>query len=301
LDRGDRIGYKDTIVVGIGETRENVVSFGGDVVVDGAVEKTVFVFGGSITISGRVGEAVVGIGSEIRLKATADIQGDLVVLGGMVTKEPGSRIGGDTVSFKVGQLTGKAFGQGLAGFLSVSFWPLIIILKAANAFVWLLMAIVITALFPRQIIFASGQVRRRFWPIFWTGLLGLVIFTVFVVLAAILCLVLIGIPILLTLILAGLAVKIFGRIVLFYLVGESLARAFNRKSVSPAGGALLGLSALILIGFVPFLGFLVSTVLGILGWGLALRTKFGTMENWFQRAARPSYPVPPPPPAPPTA
>ena len=88
-----------------------------------------------------------------------------------------------------------------------------------------------------------------------------------------------------------MAVKIFGKVVLFYLIGESLARAFNRKSVTPVGGALLGLFLLTLISFAPFLGFLVSTGMNILGWGVALRTKFGTTDNWFHRGPRPDHPA----------
>jgi hypothetical protein len=302
-DRGDRVVYKDTIVVAVGESRENIIAFGSDVVVEGLVKKTVLAIGGSITVSGTVGEAVVGIGSRIKLLPQAKIDGDLVMIGGSVAKEPGSSVSGDTVSIKFGDLTGKFFGQGFAGLFSLAFWPLLIILKLVNAFIWLLVAIVVAALFPRQVVFASGRIRRQFWPIFGTGFLALVIFTVFVVFAAVLCLVLIGIPILLSLVLAGLVVKIFGKVVIFFLIGESLARAFNRKSVTPVGGALLGLFLLTLISFAPFLGFLVSTAINILGWGVALRTKFGTQENWFHRGPHehPVYPGTPAPPAPPAA
>lgn len=300
-DGGDRVGYKDAIAVAPGETRENIIAFGSDVVVEGAVKKTVLVVGGSITISGAVEEAVVGIGSRIKLLAGAEINGDLVALGGSLSKDPGALIGGDTVSLKVGDLTNKFFGQGFAGLFSLAFWPLLIILKLVNAFIWLLVAIVVAALFPGQVVYASGRIRRQFWPIFGTGFLALIIFTVFVAIAAVLCLVLIGIPILLSLVLAGMAVKVFGKVVLFYLVGESLAQAFNRKSVTPVGGALLGLFLLTIIGFAPFLGFLAATAMNILGWGVVLRTKFGTQENWFHRSPRPVYPCPPAPPAPPSA
>ncbi len=298
-DHGDRVGYKDTIVVAVGETRENIIAFGSDVVVEGTVKKSVLAIGGSITISGTIGEAVVGIGARIKLLPEAEIHGDLVMIGGSVTKEPGAGIDGDTVSLKVGQISGKFFGQGIGGLLSMAFWPLLIVFKLVNAFIWLLVAIVVAALFPHQIVYASGRLRRQFWPIFGTGLLALIIFTVFVAFAAVLCLVLIGIPILFSLILAGMVVKVFGKVVLYYLVGESLAQAFNRKSVTPVGGALLGLLLLTVISFVPFLGFLVSTALNILGWGVALRTKFGTHENWFHRGPRPVYPCAPAPPAPP--
>lgn len=299
-DGGGHGGAKDTIAVAAGETRENIIAFGSDVVVEGMVKKTLLAVGGSITLSGAVGEAVVGIGSRIKLLAGAEVHGDLIAIGGSLSKEPGAVIGGDTVSLKVGDLTNKFFGQGFAGLFSLAFWPLLIILKLVNAFIWLLVAIVVAALFPRQVVYASGRIRRQFWPVFGTGFLALIIFTVFVAISAVLCLVLIGIPILLSLVLAGLAVKIFGKVVLFFLVGESLAQAFNRKSVTPVGGALLGLFLLTIIGFVPFLGFLVATAMNILGWGVVLRTKFGTQENWFHRgsqAVRTDTPAPPCPPA----
>ena len=38
-----------------------------------------------------------------------------------------------------------------------------------------------------------------------------------------------------------------------------------------------------LIGFIPFFGFLFALVLNIIGWGVVIRTKFGTKENWFRK------------------
>ncbi len=298
-DRGARVGYKDTIIVAVGETRDNVVSFGGDIIVDGKVRKTVFALGGSITVSGEVGDAVVGIGSAITIKSSAVIKGDLVGIGGTVSKEPGFKVEGDTVYLKSSELSGKIFKEGLKGVFSVSFWPIILIFKLVSLFIWLLVGIVMAVLFPRQITFAAGELRRNFWPTFGTGLLALVCFTIFVIFATVLCLILIGIPIVLSLAVAGMIVKVFGRIVVLFLFGESLAAAFNKRSISPIAAVLLGLLVFGFIGFVPVLGFFFSFVMGIMGWGIALRTKFGTVENWFHRGPRPFVQAPPAPPAPP--
>jgi len=293
LDREDATVSRNAIVVGPGESRQNVASFGGDILVEGRVAKTVFAMGGSITIAGEVGEAVVGLGAQIRLKSTAVIRGDLVAVGGSIVREDGYQVTGDTVFFRLGRLSGQVFGKGVRGMASFSLLPLIIILKAANAFVWILLAVIVTALFHRQVVFASGQLRRRFWPVVGTGLLGLVIFSIFTAVAAVLCLILIGIPFLLAMVVAGLVVKIFGRVTLFYLVGESLAQSLRRRSVSPAGGALLGLIPLVLAGFFPFLGIFVSLAMSVIGWGIALRTKFGTTQNWFRRGPGNVPPAPP--------
>jgi hypothetical protein len=298
-ERGARIGYKDTIVVAAGETRDNVISFGGDIIVEGKVRKTVLALGGSITVSGEVGDAVVGIGSAITIKSSAVIRGDLVGLGGTVVKEPGFKIEGDTVYFKSSELSGKIFKEGLKGVFSVSFWPIILVFKLVNLFIWLLVGIVMAVLFPRQITFAASELRRNFWPTFGIGLLALVCFTIFVIFAALLCLILIGIPIVLSLVVIGLVVKVFGRVVILLIFGESLAAAFNKRSLSPIAAVLLGLVIYGFIEFIPVLGFFFSFLMGIMGWGIALRTKFGTVDNWFRRGPRPFVPAPPAPPGPP--
>ncbi len=38
-----------------------------------------------------------------------------------------------------------------------------------------------------------------------------------------------------------------------------------------------------LVGFIPFVGFLFTLVLSILGWGAVIRTKFGTTDVWIGR------------------
>jgi len=280
---GDRISYRDTIVVSPGERRDNVVTFGGDIIIEGKVRKSVLAVGGTITISGEVGEAVVGIGSRITLKSTAVIEGDLVGLGGTIEKEPGFRVDGDTVYFKGSDISSKIVKEGVKGIFSFSLLPIILIFKLINIFIWFLLILFVASLFPKQVALASNQIRTSFWSSFATGLVAIILFTLFVIISAFLCLLLIGIPLLLTLTLAGFVIKIFGKVVLFYFFGESLARAFNWHKMSALGAAMLGLVLLSFISFIPILGFLFSFVLSILGWGVAIRTKFGTTENWFKR------------------
>jgi len=283
---GDRFGYKDTIIVAAGETRENVITLGGDITVEGKVNKNVVAIGGTITISGEVDDSVVGIGTKISIKSTAVIHGDLVGLGGILEKEAGCRVDGDTVFFRTSEITGKFFKEGFKGIFSLSLLPIIIVFKLLNVFIWFLLALLVAALFPRQVALASDQVRRSFWSVFGTGLLALILYTIFIFISAVLCLILIGIPILLFLSVAGLLVKIFGRVVIFYFFGESLAKAFNRQNPSALGASLLGWLLVSFISFIPFIGFLFSLCLSIIGWGVVIRTKFGTKENAFRRAAK---------------
>lgn len=287
----DAVSYRDAIVVLPDETRDNVVSFGGDIDVQGKVRKSVLSFGGSITISGEVGDAVVGFGARITLKETAVVKGDLVILGGSIEKAPGSRVDGDTVNFKSSELFTKIFGEGFKGFFGMSFLPLIIIFKLINLIVWLLLALIVSATLSKQVTFASDQVRKAFWPTFGIGLAAQFLFGFALTVGVVLCFVLIGIPIVLSLAMGAIVVKVFGRVVLFFLIGESLSRAFHKRTITPLGASFLGALVVGILGFVPFLGFLFTGVLGIIGWGAAIRTKFGTTENWFARGSRPIQPV----------
>ena len=279
---------KRDIFVGAGETQDNVIAFGGNVVVEGRVKQSVVVFGGTIIVSGEVGEAVVGIGSSVTLKPTAVIRGDVVSIGGRLEKEPGCSITGDTVYFKASEFGSRIFKQGLfKGIFAFPLFPILLIIKLIGIFLWFIAALVVAALFPRPIARAAAAVRESFWPVFGTGLLAIVIFSGLAIFAALLCFILIGIPIAIALFWAGLIVKIFGRVVLFYVLGESLLRAFGAKNVRAVGASLMGLLIVSFVGFIPFVGFLFTLVLSILGWGAVIRTKFGTTDNWLGRKPQP--------------
>jgi hypothetical protein len=290
---GNRIGWKDTIVVTADETRDSVASFGGDVIVEGKVRRSVFAMGGTITVSGEVGDAVVGLGSRIVLKSTAVVKGDLVSMGGTIEKEPGFRVEGDTVYFKGPLFSDKAFKNGLWGLIFFPFWPIVLIFKMVNVFLWALAAFLAAMLIPKNLDRAASQVRTSFWPLIGTGILAHIVFGFLIVFAALLCLILIGVPILFALVMAGLAIKVFGRVALFYFFGQSLAKSLKWNAPSVLGASFLGLLVIEVIGFIPIIGILFQAVLTALGWGLAVRTRFGTVDNWFKkRAAAPAPPLP---------
>jgi hypothetical protein len=275
---------KKDIVVGKDEVQDNIFTIGGNVLVEGKVKKSVVALGGTIVINGEVQESVVGIGSSITLKSSAIIKQDVVSLGGTLNKEPGCVVGGDTVYFKGSEIGPKLLkGEFMKGIFSFTLIPIILIFKLISIFIWFLLAFAVAAIFPRQISFASTQIRNSFWPIFGTGFLVIIIFVGLVIFSALLSLLIIGIPILLTLIWVGIIIKIFGRVVLFYFFGESLARAFGSQKPSTIWAVMLGLLLVSILSFIPLLGFLFTFCLSIIGWGVVVRTKFGTTENWFRR------------------
>jgi hypothetical protein len=277
-----RVGAAKDITVSAGETQDKVFSLGGHVVIEGNVREDVLVIGGSITVSGEVGKSVVGIGSHIVIKSTAKIGEDLAALGGTLEKEPGCSVAGDTVYFQTRELGDRLFKDGLLeGALSLSIIPIIIVVKLVVIFLWLLVAVICAALFPKPIAFAAGEIRAHFWPALGTGLAAILVFTMCVVFAALLSFILIGIPIALALGVAGFIIKVFGRLAVFYFLGASVLGGYRSRTVSAMGAVLMGLLLFSLAGFVPVLGFLFTLVMNAVGWGIAIRTKFGSRENWF--------------------
>ncbi len=278
----ENISVKEDVFVAKDDVQDNIISFGGNVTVEGRVKENVVAFGGTITLSGEVGDTVVGLGSAITLRPTAVIKGDLVSLGGVLNKEPGCSIQGDTVYFKSSEFLSRILRGGL---FSVPLLPIVLILKLFAVFIWLLLAVVVAGLFPRQLVFASAQVRATFWPVVGTGAMSLIIFVTLILFSAFLSLVLIGIPFLLFLIAVGLAIKIFGQVVLFHFFGESLGKALGVRAPAPLLAVVLGIVIVSLISFIPFVGFLFSFCLSLIAWGVVIRTKFGSTENWFRRKA----------------
>ncbi len=271
------------IHVAPGERSEAILSFGGNVLVEGQVKGDVVVIGGSITIAGDVDQSVVGIGSHVVVKSTARITKDLAALGGTLEKEPGCSIGGDTTYFQTAEISERLFRDGhiFQGALSLSLIPIILAVKLVMIVLWLIVAVLGASLFPKPIAYAAGEIRKHFWPAFGIGLVAILVFTMAVFIAALLSIILIGIPIVLALAVAGFIVKIFGRLAVFYLLGAAALGGFRDKKVSVMGASLLGLVIFSLAGFVPVLGFLFTLVMNAVGWGIAIRTKFGSRENWF--------------------
>jgi len=272
-----KVTVKSDIYVAENEVQENVFSFGGNITIKGKVKESVVSFGGSITIEGEVGETVLGVGSDINLKSSSIIGGDVVSIGGILNKESGTIIQGDTIYFKSSK---DLFTKGI--FSPSHFFPLYFVFKLITSFIWLILAIVLALLLPRQISYASDQIKASFGPIIGTGLLSLILFIALSLLSAFLSLLIIGIPLLISLILLAIILKIFGNVIVFHFVGKSFAKLLGSRQTSLLLSIFLGFILITLLTSIPILGFIISFILTLIAWGTVIRTKFGTTENWLK-------------------
>lgn len=289
------IGYKKDILISPQSEQNQLFTWGGTVNIEGKIRKDVLAVGSEVTISGEVGDSFVGVGARVTLKPTAVIRKDLLILGGTLVREEGSVVQGDTVYFKSEELRERFLQGGVGGLLGAAYLPIVLIIKIVSLALWAVLAVIVAGLFPGNVTRAAGEMRRSFGPVLLTGLVASAAFLFLMVFAAVLSVILIGIPVLIALSFAGILIKVFGRVVVFFVAGRLTAGAFRRTSVSPIGGALLGLAVVGLLRFIPILGGALSFLLNLLAWGIALRTKFGTTDNWFRKTAAPASQAPMPP------
>ena len=106
----------DTITYRLTGTR---IALGQDVRIerDEEVTDAAIVVGGSLTVDGRVRDGVVVVGGNLYLSSTADVRGDIVLVGGTLTRDPGARLTGGVSYISFGDWARRNF----AWFPSVSF------------------------------------------------------------------------------------------------------------------------------------------------------------------------------------
>ena len=88
------------------------IAFGQDVRVerDEEVSDAAIVIGGSLTIDGRVRDGVVVVGGDLHLSATSDVRGEIVIVGGQLTRDPGARQAGSINYISFGEWSRRGFG-----------------------------------------------------------------------------------------------------------------------------------------------------------------------------------------------
>lgn len=261
-------------VVAPGETRDgDLVVFGREAVVRGAVRGTVVAVLGDVRVAGRVGKDVIALGGDVVLEAGSDVAGDLLAVGGAVKAPGGARpaVAGRVLS--VGELE-AAFAAELqtsplaarrASGLLLAFRLLLLLF-------WLGLGLLLLRVLPRPVASAAGLVPGRLATV---AAIGAAAVLSAMLLSAFLLLVL---PATAGLALAGALVailgvaKAFGLAVVFVAVGRRLTRGARRGSAFFGDPAALsvGLALLGLLSLVPVAGPLVWAVASLLGVGAAL-------------------------------
>jgi hypothetical protein len=286
-----KIVFGDNFTLKSGEKLNgDLVVFGGNVTVekDSDLNGNLVVFGGTISSNGNLNGDVVVFGGQISLAEKAVVTGDVVTIGGQLTQAEGAKIKGEVVknvSPDIKLPNGKIPPDVKVPSVNINFNPF---WTVAGIFY---RALIVAALAMLVVIFLKPQMENVSQAIVKQPVMsgGVGLLTVFggpisiVVVALVMVITLILIPVAFLVVFVGvLAIALawlFGVIALGNEVGERFTQSIN-QSWAPVLNAGFGTFMLMLvggaIGEIPCVGWLFVAVIGFVGIGAAVLTRFGT-------------------------
>lgn len=218
---------------------------------DEEVTDAAVVVGGSLVVDGRVRDGIVVVGGDLRLTATADVRGDIVLVGGQLLRDQGARHVGGVNYISFGDWSRRAFGW----FPTLQFgdfgrWLSLAGIFARVSLLAILMAVVLVV--ARPAVARSGRAAVAA-PI-RAGLVGLaaeVFFVPFLIAASIgLAITIVGIPFVAVLVPMAVVIAMFALVLGFTSLACRLGEWVEDRLGWQPGNAFLATA----IGFFLIMG-----------------------------------------------
>lgn len=284
----DQVVFGNSYTLESGETLDgNLIVFGGTaaIEVESTVRGDVVVFGGTVDSNGTITGSLVGLGGSISLGESAVVEGDVVSMGAFVSQESGAVIEGDDFDITRGTfplvlptpINTLPQGVNLPTF-APSFHPVVQVLWfIVKLFLWSALAVIVVLFLPDRAEKTARTVADQPLPAGGLGCLSAIILPILLLIMVILiCL----IPVAILVAIAAALAWAFGLITIGLEVGKRMTQAFD-WDWAPAASAGVGTFLLILVingvgAIVPCVGWLVPAIVGAIGFGAVLLTRFGT-------------------------
>ena len=269
LETGEVLSDDLVILGGMAELKEGSV-----------VEGDVILLGGELSVAGIIEGDLTAAGGIVSLQATAIVEGDFSSMGAQVERDQDADIQGEIytdqdIPFSIVPGTWRStmvMPTGIHPLFDLGWFVL-------RAILWGLLAMLVVMFVPAQ----TGRVTRAATsqPLVAGGLgiaTGLILPILLVVLAFTICLIPVS---LLGFLLLGVA-WVYGMIALGLELGMRFGRIFS-KEWQPALAACVGTLLLVIIlnglsAVLPCLGWIPKILVGALGLGGVLLTRFGTQD-----------------------
>jgi len=224
--------------------------------------ESVVVIGGDITIFGHVEESAVAIGGDIYIRKSGLIKENAVSIGGKVFIDPGGEVEGDIVDVTSSALKNVLHdmdfdhvGYGIRS-----------IVRTISLFGILIIGLIGILLFPKNFENGGEYFSDHTWRILGWGLFAILILAPMIIL---LLITIIGIPLVPVLIYVYWLSFLGGYIAIGTLLGKRLFNRFNRDR-NLVLTTMIGIFILWAGGQIPFLGWIVSSIIWMAGLGLLL-------------------------------
>jgi len=252
----------------------SVVKINDDVTIEENIKvRNVFVLRGQITISGTVEQNVVAIGGSIVLTRTAVVNGDVVALGGIIVMGKGADVHGTLT-----EINSSNISAAISDLLSDDWegWSwLFAIFSVVVFFAILILALLIVALIPKPIQVIAETIKTNTFKVSLSGLLGLLLIVPIAVLLTISVIGIVLIPLEMILVVSA---ALLGFIAVSQLIGRRVLMLIKRTGGGVIRQTFWGLITLWLIGWIPYVGWIIKVLAVVLGLGGVIMTRFGTKE-----------------------
>jgi hypothetical protein len=252
----------------------SVVKINDDVTIEENMKvRNVFVLRGQITISGTVEQNVVAIGGSIVLTRTAVVNGDVVALGGIIVMGKGADVHGTLT-----EINSSNISAAISDLLSDDWegWSwLFAIFSVVVFFAILILALLIVALIPKPIQVIAETIKTNTFKVSLSGLLGLLLIVPIAVLLTISVIGIVLIPLEMILVVSA---ALLGFIAVSQLIGRRVLMLIKRTGGGVIRQTFWGLITLWLIGWIPYVGWIIKVLAVVLGLGGVIMTRFGTKE-----------------------
>ena len=263
------------LFTGAGAESASLVKISSDVVVEENTQvKNVVVFGGQITVNGTVEQHAVAIGGSVVLGATAVVKGDVVALGGIIVEGKGSSVLGT-----ITEINSSNISAAISDILSEDWegWSWLFAIFSVIIFIgMLIVALLLVTLIPKPIQVIAAAIRTNTFKVTLAGLLCLLLIVPLAVLLTISVIGIVLIPLEMILVVCG---ALLGFIAVSQLVGRGVLLRLKKAEGRIVLQTFWGLVILWLVGWIPYVGWMVKVLAIVLGMGGVIMTRFGTKES----------------------
>jgi hypothetical protein len=253
----------------------NVVKIGSDInIEEGTKVRNVVALWGQITVDGFVENHVIAVGGSVVLTGTAVVGGNVMSLGGVVVRGKGSEIHGSTT-----EINSDDVSAAISNALSDEWegWSWIFAIVSVSIFIGVLILTLLVVYFiPKPVRVIANAVRNLTFKVIIWGLVGLILIVPLAILLAVSVIGIVLIPLEMTIVLCAV---ILGFIAVSQLVGEKLFSVLKRHDHNIVRETIWGLIILWVIGWIPYVGWMLKVFAIVLGLGGVLVTRFGTSYN----------------------
>lgn len=240
----------------------------GNLFVLGRVNGSVDIAGGSATILGTVTGPVSVLGGDLRVAGKIKRSADVV--GGKLLRARDAVIDGATTVIGGGNIA-KVFNNRYPSMLKTLFFSGAALSVQALFCLWWIVAAAFAALvMPVKLETSAGRLAAEPLSAAAVGLLFWLVFGFIVLISILLCLLLIGIPMLGVEALVFLLVRWFGISVVALWFGRLICQRAGWTTPSPFLPITVGVVALSLVRMIPGIGLLVWIIAGLMGAGISI-------------------------------